>query len=116
MTQGTFATFDAAATPLGFAIGANFAMKFGNTLQGGYVSFMIASPSQTYQTLSSSTFTFLTLYCSLITLSGRVVNIACPNVNVDTTGAIDFSTPDQEIAFWSPNDPTVEQLANINFC
>lgn len=120
MTQGVYSTFDAAATPFGFAIGANFAIKFGNSLFPGgigrFTSFQLASPSTTYQTLNATTYSQLELCVALICIDGTVVNLRSTGVSVDTTGAIDFSTPDQEIAFFTPNEPTLEAIALTNFC
>ena len=120
MTQGTYSTFDAAATPFGFAVGANFALKFGNSLFPGgigrFTSFQLALPSVTYQTLASTTYSQLELCVALICLDSTVVNLRSTGVSVDTTGAIDFSTPDQEIAFFTPNEPTLEAIPLTNFC
>lgn len=116
MVQGTYSTFDPAATPFGWAIGANFGLKFGNSLIRRPVSFQVADPATVFQTLSPTSYSNLELRVALITIDGTIEKLSCSSASVDTTGAIDYSAGDQEITFFTPNDPVFEAVPVLNFC
>lgn len=117
LTQGTFSTFDAAATPYGFAVGADFAMKFGQSLWGSTVSFDVPVTIASMLTLGSQSFSSLALRLAFVTIDRKsLLNLIFPSVSIDSTGSVNFTDGNIELGFFVNGSPQVELLPLANFC
>jgi len=101
LTQGAFAGFDPTADPLKFAVGANGAMKFGNSLIGKYVSFRIPNTALAgVQYLSSTPFVNLSLSMVVLNSDNKVVKWTFPSVTPDITADLPINEPTISIPFF----------------
>lgn len=99
--QGTFATFDEAATPLGYAVGANGAMKFGEDLVGKYVSFELPIGSITnVLTLAQTPFTNLSVSVVVIDTALVVWHWLFASVTPDITSEISLNSSEIDLPFF----------------
>lgn len=116
LTQGTFATFDATATPLQFAVGANGAMKFGQGLWGKSVSIDIPLPSSSISQLGNLPYTSLSLKCRVALVNLQVFEWVFPSVTVNPTGDIAFQAADSELNFFVNGSYDVNVYGKLEPC
>lgn len=116
LTQGTFATFNATTTPLGFAIGAANAQKWGSDLWNSTVSFEVPVTIASLQSLGNIPYSALSLRLAFVTVDGlSLLSLTFPNVSVDSTGQIAFGEGQTEVGFFT-GSPQIELLPLANFC
>lgn len=116
LTQGTFATFDAAATPLGFAVGANGALKFGQTLWNKSIAIAIPLPSTNFFTLNNLPYTNLQAKMRVCLTNLTVFEWVFSSVSIDTTGEVPFAAQDSNLGFFVNGGYTVNALGRLNPC
>lgn len=100
LTQGTYASFDSAATPLGFAIGANGAIKFGDGLVGKYVSWSI--PVTLVNILYMSQLPFQNFSATMIGIGtdNSIQRWHFPSVTPDVTAEKPLNQPTLNVPFF----------------
>lgn len=117
LTQGNYSTFDATATPYGFAVGADMALKFGQSLYNSTVSFDIPITIAALQDLGSTPYSSLALYLAFVTIDRKsVLTISFPSVSIDSSGSIDFSQGNLEVGCFVNGSPQIQLLPLSNFC
>jgi len=116
LTQAAdFATFNAASTPLQFAIGANNAQVWGQSLWGRYVHYdMPVSLSNVYG-LSSSSITTVAIRLGVIDLLGKF-SIWEFTGSPDTTGSIPIGEGQQDLSFFLSDVPAVTYTNQLLPC
>ncbi|MBD2076230.1 hypothetical protein H6F86_20585 [Phormidium sp. FACHB-592] len=116
LTQGTFAGFDAATTPLGFAIGADNAQKWGSGLWNSTVSFEIPTVIASLSSLGTIPYSALNLRLAFVTIDGKsLLTISFGQVSVDSTGSINFGEGQTEVGFFA-GSPEIDLIPLSNFC
>jgi len=116
LVQGTFATFDAEATPLGFAIGADNAQKWGEDLWNSTVSFEVPTVIASLSSLGNLPYSALDLRLAFVTIDGKsLLTIAFSQVSVDSTGSINFGEGQTEVGFFA-GSPEIDLIPLSNFC
>lgn len=115
ITQGTFSSFNATTTPLGFAIGADGAMKFGDTLKGRPVSFEYPVTVSSVTELGTNLLT-LGLQLSFVTLQQQIFKLIIPNVSVDASGSIPLAEGKLNLKFNIEGDYNLQYLGMLNPC
>ncbi|MGC8715164.1 MAG: hypothetical protein ACP5RH_22500, partial [Leptodesmis sp.] len=116
LTQGTYATFDATDTPLGFAVGANGAMKFGQALWGKSVTIAIPLPSTSFNTLGNLPYTNLSAKMRVALNNLQVFEWVFPSITIDTSGDIAFAAVDAEVGFFVNGTYSVNVFGKLNPC
>jgi hypothetical protein len=116
LVQGTFGTFDAAATPLGFAVGANGALKFGQTLWNRSVTITVPLPSTTVKNLSALPYTGLAAKMRVALINLQVIEWVFPSISIDTTGDVAFSGQDSELNLFVNGSYNVNAYGLLNPC
>lgn len=115
MAPGTYASFDSAATPTGFAIGDNGALKFGDDLKSKEVSFYYDYDGTVWQT-GSLAFTNISLYAKTVSVNQYVTEWVADDVSVDATGQIALAEPTQQISFFVNGDVLYRTTGLLNQC
>jgi hypothetical protein len=116
LVQGTFASFDAAATPLGFAVGANGALKFGQSLWNKSIAIAIPLPSTNFYTLNNLPFTNLAAKMRVCLVNLSVFEWVFNSVSIDTTGNVPFAAADTELSLFINGTYTVNTFGKLNPC
>ena len=116
LVQGTFATFDAAATPLGFAVGANGALKFGNGLWNKSVCLAVPLPSTSFNRLGNLPYTQLSLKVRVALVNLQVFDWIFPSVTVNPQGDINFASADSELSFFVQGNYDVNVYGKLAPC
>ena len=116
LTQQTYGTFDASATPLGFAVGANGAMKFGQTLWNKSIAIAIPLPSTTFNTLGNLPYSNLAAKMRVALTNLTVFEWVFPSISIDTTGDIAFAAQDSEVGFFVNGSYSVNVFGKLNPC
>lgn len=116
LVQGTYASFDEEATPLGFAVGAAMAMKFGEDLYGATVSLSIPVTVTNYYETGALSYVNLSLKAAMVALDQSLIEWEFPSVSIDNTQEINISEGQQQISFFVNGDYTVRYIDKLNPC
>ena len=122
LTQGAFAGFDAGATPLEFAIGADNAQLYGQSLWGKYVTWEVPVTITNVLELGEEAWGVMSLSAIVVEDNLQVNRWFFPKVQPDPSGQISLDDPTQELPFFINLDSSdckpfdVDYLGQAVFC
>jgi hypothetical protein len=110
-----FTTFDAAVTPLQFAIGANNAQKYGQTLWNRFVHYDMPIALSNVYGLSTSSISTVAIRLGMIDLQGEFAIWEFTG-SPDTTGSIPIGEGQQDLSFFLADAPNITYTNQLLPC
>lgn len=116
LAQTSYSNFDPSATPRGFAVGRNGALKFGSELWNKSVSFAVSLPSTAINRLGNLPYTQLSLKVRVALVNLQVFDWIFPSVTINPQGEINFQAADSELNFFVHGDYEINVYGKLAPC
>ena len=116
LTQTNFSGFSPSGTPLGFAVGGNGALRFGQSLFNKSVSIEIPVTYTSLFQLGNLPYTSLALKVRTALVNLEVYEWLFDSVSINTQGDINFSAAETELQFFVEGNYTVRLYDKLAPC